>query len=134
MATAERILYLDASALVKLVVAERESRALAAAVTASRLVSSELALTEVPRAVRRASGARSPGSVERLLRALSFIPVSRRVLARAGALEEPFLRTLDAIHVASALEVADELDVFVTYDASQARAARLAGFAVSAPA
>jgi len=129
---AERLLYLDASALVKLVVAERESAALAAATAGSRLVSSELVLAEVPRAVRAAGGQHVP--LEGLMRGLDFVVLTRRVLAAAGALEDGFLRTLDAIHVASALEIAADLDGFVTYDAAQARAAGLVDLPLLAPA
>ena len=130
--TAERLLYLDASALVKLVVVERESSALAAAVGGSRLISSELVLAEVPRAVRAAGGREVP--LERLMRGLDFVPLTRRVLAAAGSLEDRYLRTLDAIHVASALEIAGDLDGFVTYDAAQSRAAQLADLPLMAPA
>lgn len=127
--TAERLLYLDASALVKLVVDEPETRPLVEAVTGARLVSSEIALAEVPRALRRIGDV----SFEPLLRSLAYIPLGRRVLVAAGAFDAPSLRTLDAIHVASALEIAADLELFITYDANQARAARVAGLPLSAP-
>ena len=127
----ERLVYLDASALVKLVVAEQESAALAAALGRDRLVSSELALAEVPRAVRAAGGRDVP--LERLMRGLDFVALTRRVLAAAGSFEDRYLRTLDAIHVASALEIAPDLHAFITYDAAQARAARQAGLPLAAP-
>jgi hypothetical protein len=44
------------------------------------------------------------------------------------------LRALDAIHVAAAISVADELAAFVTYDVRQAQVAERAGFALLAPA
>ena len=62
-----------------------------------------------------------------LIDAVGLVPVSRALLLAAGALSEPALRALDAIHVAAAIELVP-LDGFVTYDERQAAAARLAGF------
>jgi predicted nucleic acid-binding protein len=59
-------------------------------------------------------------------------PVDRPLLAAAGALGEPALRALDAIHVASAVGL-QPIDTFVTYDERQAAAARLAGLRTIAP-
>lgn len=133
------LLYLDASALVKLVRDEPESAALRAFLDGADLVSSSLALTEVPRAVRRAA-ADDPGLPEQrlldragaLLAAVALVPVEDALLAAAGAIEEPRLRALDAIHVAAAADVAP-IDAFVSYDARQSAAARLAGLRTVAP-
>lgn len=133
------VLYADASALVKLVREEAESQALRTYLQGDDLVSSELVLTEIPRAIRRAA-ARDPAlSLELLLeRAGSLIgvlalrPVDRDILRGAGALAEPALRALDAIHVASAVDL-DPVEAFVTYDDRQAAAARLAGLRTMAP-
>jgi predicted nucleic acid-binding protein len=133
------IFYADASALLKLVREEPESGALRAYLAGADLVSSELVLTEVPRAVRRAA-AHDPGLpldllMERageLIDALALRPLDRALLAGAGALAEPALRALDAIHVASAVDL-DPIEAFVTYDERQAAAARLAGLRTMAP-
>ncbi|MCU0308130.1 MAG: type II toxin-antitoxin system VapC family toxin [Thermoleophilia bacterium] len=132
-------LYLDASALVKLVRDESGSAALRRHVDGARLVSSELVRTEVPRAVRRAA-ADDPGlpldelvvAAGRVIDALTLITIDRGILAAAGALREPALRALDAIHIVSAVD-AGTVDAFVTYDARQAAAARLVGLRTVAP-
>lgn len=133
------IFYADASALVKLVRDEPESNALRAFLAGADLVSSDLVLTEIPRAVRRAVGDDPDLPLDLLLEragavleAIALRPVDRPLLLAAGALDEPALRTLDAIHVASALDL-HPVDAFVTYDESQAAAARLAGLRTMAP-
>lgn len=131
--------YLDASALVKLIRAEPESASLRTFLAAEDLISSELVLTEVPRAIRRAAALDSSlpltqliERAEELLEAIALLPVDRALLVTAGALAEPALRSLDAIHVASALD-AMPLDAFVSYDIGQSAAARLAGLRTMAP-
>lgn len=98
-----------------------------------------MALTEVPRAVRR-SVERRGGSVQRVLaaldrvfRELDLVTLDRSLLAFAGRLESSSLRTLDAIHVASALTAPGTDGVFVSYDRRQLDAARRAGLRVVAP-
>jgi uncharacterized protein len=133
------VVYADASALVKLVRDEPESGALRAFIGDADLVSSDLILTEIPRAVRRAvdddpSLPLDP-LLERagaLLEAIALRPVDRALIVAAGALDEPALRTLDAIHVVSAKDLYP-VDTFVTYDERQAAAARLAGLRTMAP-
>jgi predicted nucleic acid-binding protein len=133
------IFYVDASALVKLLRSEAETDALRAYLDGADLVSSELILTEIPRAVRRAA-AHDPALpldllLERagsLVDAVALRPLDRALLAGAGALAEPALRALDAIHVASAVDLAP-VEAFVTYDERQAAAARLAGLRTMAP-
>lgn len=133
------VVYADASALVKLVREEGESGALRAYLDGADLVSSELVLTEIPRAVRRAV-AQDPElpldslleRVGELIDVLALRPLDRALLACAGALAEPALRALDAIHVASAVDL-DPIEAFVTYDERQAAAARLAGLRTMTP-
>ncbi|HEU4736412.1 MAG TPA: type II toxin-antitoxin system VapC family toxin [Solirubrobacterales bacterium] len=133
------IYYADASALVKLVRKEAESDALHVYIDGANLVSSELALTEILRAVHRAA-ARDRRPLGRLLKRaaevidmLGLRPLDYPLLATAGAFAEPALRTLDAIHVATAVDL-HPIDSFVTYDERQAAAARLAGLRTIAPA
>lgn len=133
------LFYADASALVKLVHDEPQSAALGAFVCDADIVSSELVLAEVPRAIRRAA-AREPRlpldlMIERaaeVLDALALLPLDRGLVCAAGALTEPALRALDAIHVAAALDMAP-LEAFVTYDERQAAAARLGGLRTVRP-
>jgi hypothetical protein len=60
------------------------------------------------------------------LDAVALLPVDRAILAAAGALDEPVLRALDAIHLAAAIDLSP-IDAFVSYDERQSAAARLAG-------
>ena len=133
------VFYADASALVKLVREEAESAALRTYLDGADLVSSELILTEIPRAVRRAV-AHDPAlpldllleRAGKLVDALALRPLDRVLLSGAGALVEPALRALDAIHVASAVDL-DPIEAFVTYDERQAAVARLAGLRTMSP-
>jgi uncharacterized protein len=128
-------LYLDASAIVKLVAEEPESADLVEAVTDARLVSSELAITEVPRALRRMQRSDLVDLIARadaVLATLDLVPVGRDVLTLAGALAMANVRTLDAVHVASSL-LLDDLGLFISYDARQLRAAAEAGLAIASP-
>ena len=133
------LFYADASALVKLVRAEPETAALGAFLTDADIVSSELVLAEVPRAIRRAVYDEPSLPLDRLLaqagevlEAVALLPVDGAVLLGAGAFTEPSLRTLDAIHVAAAID-AGPIDAFVSYDERQAAAARLAGLRTVTP-
>lgn len=128
-------LYADASALVKLVLEEVESPALHARVAEHRIVSCSLARLEVPRAIRRAAqpdAARQLRVAAVLLDDLPLLPVDSDLLDEGGRLEDPALRSLDAIHVCAALQVAD-LDAFVSYDRRQAAVVRSAGLTVESP-
>jgi uncharacterized protein len=133
------LFYADSSALVKIVREEPETKALRAFFAEADIVSCELVLAELPRAIRRAVALDPQLPLEHLIdqaaeiiNALGLIPLDRPLLLAAGALAEPALRTLDAIHVAAAIE-ANPLDAFVTYDERQAAAARLAGLRTVQP-
>jgi predicted nucleic acid-binding protein len=125
--------YLDASALVKLVVREPGSDALEAWLRDRvAIVSCNLARTEVVRAVwPSGNGARR--RAQRLIDEIELIQLDDELLDLAGELEGP-LRSLDAIHLAAALELGDELEAVVTYDARMAGAAKALGLPVVAPA
>jgi predicted nucleic acid-binding protein len=127
------LFYADASALVKLIRDEPESQPLRAFLAGADLVSCELVITEVPRAIRRAAATDPRLPLETLMSragelvdAVALLPLDRALLAAAGALAEPALRALDAIHVAAAADLYP-LDAFVSYDERQAAGARLAG-------
>lgn len=127
--------YLDTSALTKLVVAEPESAALHGWATAPGrvLVSSDLARTELLRAVRRvdpdlALPARA------VLDALVLLRATPTVFESAARLDPPALRTLDALHLAAALSLGDDLEALVAYDDRLVAACTRYGVTVLAPA
>jgi predicted nucleic acid-binding protein len=126
--------YFDTSALVKLVVLEPESDALLAwATTAERVpVASDLTRTELLRAVRQADPTLALRARE-VLGSLTLLAVTSAILNTAGRLEPAALRSLDAIHLASALDLGDDLDAVVTYDVRMADACRALGLSVTHP-
>jgi predicted nucleic acid-binding protein len=130
------LIYLDSSALVKLIVIEPESAALTELLRAwPDRISSALALTEVPRALRRAGfGNPERSRARQVLTRVNLVEVDRRILAAAASLDPPTLRTLDAIHVATALAVREDLGVVVSYDLRLSVAAQRAQLEVLAPA
>lgn len=125
--------YLDTSALTKLVVAEAESKALRAWLkTAREPVACDLARTELIRAVRRSAPDRLL-QARAVLDSLTLIEVTPSIFEQASRLDPPTLRSLDAIHLAAALDLGDDLDTLVTYDDRLAEAASLNGIPVTAP-
>jgi hypothetical protein len=90
---------------------------------------------ELPRAVRRrglATGA--IGLAVRVLEGVELLAIDEEVLSRASVLGPPVMRSLDAIHLASALTLGRELDAVVTYDRRLASAAEQVGLRVEFPA
>ena len=143
------MIYFDTCALLKLIRTDRQSQALGAFIDArpeSRWFSSEVARTELARTVRRVNhdDRGRPIDVPRLRAELSYaeslwerldlIAVSTRVLSEAAGIEQPFLRTLDAIHLAAAASLRTSLSAFVTYDKKLAAAAQELGLPVLSPA
>lgn len=127
--------YLDTSALAKLVVAEPETTALRAWLSEENktLVSCDLTRTELTRAVRRVAPDRIL-EAHALLDGLILLTVPASMFAAAGRLDPDELRSLDAIHLAAALELGDDLEALVAYDERLQHAARLNGIEVVAPA
>ncbi len=127
-------LYLDSSAFVKLVIEETESAAVRSLLArrASRRVSSALLRTEALRAVRDL-GPDALTIVRDGLRRVDLIAIDDRILDSAGTLEPRVLRTLDAIHLATAIAVGDDLEAIVTYDERMVEAARLLGLSTATP-
>lgn len=126
--------YLDTSAAVKLVVTEPGTTALRRWL-ASRdgaMVSSDLLRTELLRATRRAAPEQMV-QARAVLDALILLTLSSAVFERAAMLEPDLLRSLDALHLAAALELGDELEGMVTYDRRLAEGAKALGVQVVAP-
>jgi predicted nucleic acid-binding protein len=132
--SAERATYVDSSALVKLAVREPESAALRGYLGRRRpLVSSALARTEVMRALLPL-GSVAVRRGRDVLGRVDLLRLSDRVLDAAGALTPLDLRSLDAIHLASAVQLGSDLRSFVTYDERLASAAAARGLHVVQPA
>ena len=124
--------YLDTSAILKLIVVEPESEALLQALDSrADRVSSVLASVEVHRSLRRLRAARERAAA--ILSAVVMVRVDDPVLERASAFEDATLRALDAVHLATALSLGDDPDAFFTYDRRLARAAAALGLAVLHP-
>lgn len=129
------MIYLDSCALIKLVVAEAESAALVAhlAPTTQRILSNEIAVVETHRAlVRLGAQPDTHAQADELLADTLLLPV-RPVLAAAGKLPYPGLRSLDAVHLASARNLGPALTSFITYDKRLAHIAHKAGLATDMP-
>lgn len=129
------LIYLDSSALVKLVVAEPESEALIELLDSwPDRVSSALALTELSRALRRAGfGLAERRRADQIFSRVALIDLDSRILTSAASLDPPALRTLDAIHLATAIALGEDLGGLVTYDARLSSAARRVDLEVLAP-
>ncbi len=127
-------MYLDASAFVKLIIPEPETAALIAALTPqTRLVSSEILEIEALRAARRAGGENAAAIARTQLASVRLLGLTDPIRRRAGELNPSTLRSLDAIHIATALDLGEPLQSVYAYDTRMATAARQAGLHVSAP-
>lgn len=128
----EVLAYLDSSALVKLALQERESRQLEAHVDPAAVATSEIAIVEVTRACKVSMGDEEGARRARdLLRNTILLELDRRLLEHAAQLATAGLRSLDAVHLATAL--AAEPDEFVAYDRRLLDAAATAGLSVASP-
>jgi predicted nucleic acid-binding protein len=142
------VIYLDSCALVKLIREEDESQALQAWLderAGDVMVTSELARAEVVRVTRRNNHTDRGELIDArkltadldeaaaVLEAVTQVVIDRKILDRAGALEAPTVRSLDAIHLATALDLQASMIEFVTYDRRLAAVVREAGLAVVSP-
>lgn len=126
--------YLDTSAAVKLVVEEAGSKALRTWVMKAKepIVSCDLLRTELLRATRR----EAPDQMQQarsVLDSIVLLTLSTALFERAGDLEPELMRSLDALHLAAALDLGDDLDGIITYDDRLASAAVAIGILVIAP-
>jgi uncharacterized protein len=125
--------YLDASALVKLVVSEAESpQMLRWYIEADRVITSRVGVIETRRAAARHR--HDPDRLRSLLAMIEVFELDTGVADRAASVGPTWLRALDAIHLATALELGDGLGAFITYDDRLTAAAREVGLRVVRPA
>ena len=124
--------FLDASAFLKLLVVEPESAELTLWTHGRRLASSDLLRTEARRGVAHLEASVLRGCDE-LLEVVHKVRVTPALLDRAGRLPGPGLRSLDAIYVACALQLEDEIAEFVSYDRRQLAAAERFGLSTASP-
>jgi predicted nucleic acid-binding protein len=131
------VIYLGSCALVKLLLPEPESRALARFLrenAAQRHITSAIALTEVPRAIAESgAGFELLADTEELLAELDQLNLDDQVLRAAGRLPGTRLGSLDAVHLASAMDLGAALTAFVSYGERLSAAAQALGLPVSAP-
>jgi predicted nucleic acid-binding protein len=128
-------IYMDTSALVKLVVAEHESLSLQSFLRErgeDSLFSAALARTELIRAVAP-NGAQAIADARNLLSSLDTVVLTRQLLDDAGTLQPVPLRSLDAIHLVAAQRAGDTLRAVVTYDARMLSAAADLGIETVSP-
>ena len=131
--SAERVTYVDSSALVKLAVREPESQALRRhLVRRGSLACSALARVEVARALM-SLGEHAIRRGDEVLSRIDLVRINDRVLRAAAALMPAELRSLDAIHLATAQQFGGELHRIVTYDNRMATAAETLGWRVEQP-
>lgn len=128
------MIYLDTSALVKLVVEEAESENLEhwLVLQDQPITTSVIGRVELLRACRR-SGPDSVATARLLLAELPLVPLTMSVQETAEDIGSPLLRTLDALHLASAFELGDVLSGFVVYNKRLRDAAAFAGLPVQTP-
>ena len=129
----DSVSYIDSSAIVKLIVEEAESVGLKSHLHGRRpLVSSALARTEVKRAVL-ALGSSAVSRASDVLKRVELIRINNRVLDEAGSLHPEDVRSLDAIHLATAALLGATLGELITYDIRMASAAKTLGWNVTSP-
>jgi predicted nucleic acid-binding protein len=125
--------YVDASAVVKLILREPESASFHRwYVEAERLATSRVGIVEIERAARRQSHLESRRM--QVLSELDIIELDAAIGKLASGVGPAGIRTLDAIHLASAMRLQPDLDAFVTCDDRLAAAARAIGLLVIQPA
>jgi predicted nucleic acid-binding protein len=130
------VIYVDTSAVAKLVKREPESDALSVFLVeriGSPLVSSVLLYPELMRAVTRHRPDLEQRAVAVVQRVMQ-VPLSQEIVYDAATVGTPLLRTLDALHLATAATIAEQVEGFLTYDIRLAEAATKLGFEVHTPA
>jgi uncharacterized protein len=128
-----KVAYVDASAMAKLALDEPESAAMLRwYVESEQLVSSRIGLIETQRATKR--HVHDPVQLDLVLRSVIALEIDDAIAMSAARVGSAAVRTLDAIHLATALALGTDVAAFVTYDDRQADAARALGLPVVRPA
>jgi uncharacterized protein len=130
------LIFLDSSALVKLLFSEPESEALSSWLSARAeqpKLTSQVSVVDVVRTCRRVDAEVEP-TARRLLAGLDLVPISQTVVEWATHVGSTSLRSLDAIQLATALTVREDLDSVVAYDRRVVEAAELEHLPVTSPA
>jgi uncharacterized protein len=131
----QTIAYLDSSAFVKLIVSEPESTALARSLARwPQLASAALLRTEAVRALRHSGNDRHVATARSLMRSVYLIQLDEVLLDRAADMPPAALRSLDAVHLATAMSLGPDLGVVFAYDERLKQAAEGAGLQVASPA
>ncbi|MGH3569907.1 MAG: type II toxin-antitoxin system VapC family toxin [Pseudonocardia sp.] len=127
------MIYLDTSAFLKTLWDEVESAALSRAIDNQATISSALLAVEARRSTLRVAAEMLPRT-ELLLGEVTQVELTSPILESASRLSHRYLRTLDAIHLATALLIQNDLDVLITYDMRLLDAANAHGIPTAAPA
>jgi predicted nucleic acid-binding protein len=131
--TGSELAYLDASAIVKLVLEEPESDALRDALqTWPRRATTRVAIVEVIRAVRSTEPLLEP-LARQALAGVDLVADTDPILIEAATLDPSPSRTLDALHLATALRERSAVSAFVSYDLRQLEAAAAHGLPIATP-
>jgi len=129
------VIYADSSALMKLLIMEPETAALGAWLEArsdTPVITSQLTVVEVIRSCRRANADALPAA-RMLLSTVGLVPISREVIDAAAELSGTLLRSLDAIHLATAVTIGAGLSRFLSYDRRLTESASAAGIVTAQP-
>lgn len=127
-----RDIYIDSSAILKLIIREKESEAVIS-IPRARFITSEISRVEVIRAILRYEP-KALKNAEQVLRNLNFVKIDSQTLVQAERLPDRIsLRALDAIHVAVASKMGLKINSVLTYDKQMAKAAKALGFEVLSP-
>jgi len=128
------VFYFDTSALAKLIVQESETAALRRWIAAEQpaAIASDLVRTELFRVVRRVAPDRMV-ETRRVIETVTLLRATPAIFDRAGRMNPPGLRSLDAIHLATALDLGEEVQAVITYDHRLAEAAEANGIPTLGP-
>lgn len=127
-----RDIYIDSSAILKLILKESESEAIVS-IARARFITSEISRVEVIRAVLRYEPS-ALKSAQQVLKNINYIKIDSQTLVQAERLPDRInLRALDAIHIAVAAKMGLKIKSILTYDKQMAKAAKALGFEVMAP-
>jgi predicted nucleic acid-binding protein len=125
-------IYIDSSAILKLIIKEKESDAIIS-ISRVRFITSEISRVEVIRAVLRYQPS-ALKSAEQVLKNINYVRIDSQTLVQAERLPDRInLRALDAIHIAVAAKMGLKINSILTYDKQMAKAAKALGFEVLAP-